>query len=51
MKTKPATPEQLAKQAHDSQELVFSHYRSGTAKHKRYVNELLRLTTEAGKKK
>lgn len=45
------TPEQLAKQAHDSQELVFSHYRSGTPKHKRYVNELLRLTTEAGKKK
>lgn len=45
------TPEQLAKRAHDSQELVFSHYRSGTAKQKRYVNETLRLTTEAGKKK
>ena len=45
------TPEQLAKQAHDSQELMINTYRSGTPKHKRYVNELFRLTTEAGKKK
>jgi len=45
------TPEQRAKQAHDSKELAFSHYLSGTPAQKRYVNELFRLTTEAGKKK
>ena len=45
------TPEQRAKQAHDSKELMLNRYRSGTAKHERYVNELFRLTTEAGKKK
>ena len=45
------SPEQLAKAAHDSKELVFNPYLSGTNKHDRYVNELLRLTTEAGKKR
>lgn len=45
------SPEQLAKAAHDSKELVFSPYLSGTNKHDRYVNELFKLTTEAGKKR
>lgn len=45
------SPEQLAKAAHDSKELVFSPYLSGTNNHDRYVSELLRLTAKAGKKR
>ncbi len=44
------TPEQLARN-HSDKDISFSPYMTGTIEHVRYADELLRLTTEAGKKK
>ena len=45
------TPEQLAKAAHDSKEIVFHPYQTGTSSAEIYVNTLLDLMTKEGKKK
>ena len=45
------TPEQMAQKAFHSNSLVWSPYMIHEAQHKRYQDEILRLTTEAGKKK
>ena len=44
------TPEQLAIKNADKG-IEFSPYETGTIEHVRYADELLRLTTEAGKKR
>ena len=44
------TPEQLAAK-NIKMDIAFSPYMTGTTDHVRYADELLRLTTEAGKKK
>jgi len=44
------TPEQLASKNVDKG-IKFSPYETGTTDHVRYADEILRLTTEAGKKK
>ena len=46
-----ATPESVAKTAFNSGWSSWSPYMTGTTEHVRYADELLRLTTEAGKKK
>ena len=45
------TPEQAAKAAHDSKELVFNPYPTGSSSAEVYVNTLLDLMTKEGKKK
>lgn len=50
MKIKPITPEQLAKQ-HVNKDISFSPYVTGSTEHVRYADEILRLTTKAGKKR
>ena len=46
-----ATPESMAQKAFKSNSIVWSTYMVGTREHVRYADEILRLTTEAGKKK
>ncbi len=46
-----ATPESMAQKAFKSNSIVWSPYMVGTREHVRYADEILRLTTEAGKKK
>jgi len=46
-----ATPESMAQKAFESNSLVWSPYMVHETEHKRYQDEILRLTTEAGKKK
>ncbi len=49
--TDTATPESMAQKAFKSNSIVWSPYMVHEIEHKRYQDEILRLTTEAGKKK
>jgi len=49
--TDTVTPEQRAQKNFKANSLVWSPYMIHEPEHKRYQDEILRLTTEAGKKK